>query len=422
VVPGRGPGYLAEDLDREAPVPLRRLALAVCLLAPPLAAQRAPNQVILFIGDGVGVSYWTAAKFAAEDLAVSRFRVLGLVDTRSSDSYVTDSGAGATVYATGVRTFNYAIGVGPDSAALTTVLELARDRGRSTGLVATSSLTHATPASFAAHVPSRSMEFEIARQMVEARVDVLLGGGARWFDPAVRPDGADLLGRIASTHTLVRSAEELRAVDPRATRRLAGFFAENHMPRAADRSPSLPGMTRTALDILSRNPNGFFLMVEGSQPDWRGHGNEPLEAVVAEMLDFDRAIGVALDWQRQNPRALIVVVSDHETGGLAIELATDSVNLAHAAQRADSVAAALARSGALPLEDSAIRTLRATATYLRQNAVGLGGKQSLVAAYTTTNHTAQMVPLFASGPGAERFAGIQENWQIGRLLWEIVGR
>ena len=399
----------------------RRLLAALLLAAPlPLAAQRAPRQVILFIGDGVGVSYWTAAKYAAESLAVSRFRVMGLVDTRSSDAPITDSGAGATVYAIGMRTFNGAIGVGPDSASHPTILELARDRGRATGLVASSSITHATPASFAAHVPSRASEFDIARQIVDARVDVLLGGGSRWFDRKVRPDSVDLLARLGRTHRVIGTADELRAVNPRTTPRLVGLFGEDQMPAAPERTPSLPEMTRVALDILSRDAEGFFLMVEGSQPDWRGHANEPLDAVAAEMLDYDRAIGVALDWQRGNPNALIVVVSDHETGGLAMEMANDSISLVMAATRTDSAANALARSGVVAPEDSTVRALRMTARRLRRDAVGRGRSQRLVADYTTTGHSPQMIPLFASGPGAERFGGIQENWRIGQLLREII--
>mgnify|MGYP001162055803 CR=1 FL=1 len=339
-----------------------------------LSAFQAPSQVILYIGDGVGVSHWTAAKLAADGLAVSRFKTIGLVDTRAADSDLTDSAAAATAYACAVRTFNGAIGVGRDSVAVPTILEIARDRGWATGLVATSSVTHATPASFAAHVPARAMEFEIARQMVVARVDVLLGGGRRWFDPAVRPDKLDLLGRLRGTHRLVRTAAELKAVDVTNVRRLAGLFAGNEMPPAGRRVPTLPEMTRTAVEILSRDAEGFFLMVEGSQPDWRSHDNDSLAAVVAEVLDFDRAIGVGLEYQRRHPNVLIVVVSDHETGGLAIEVR------------------------------------------------GAGRAARVVARYTTTGHTGEMIPLFASGPGADRFGGIQENWQIGKHLRELMVR
>lgn len=347
--------------QQPAPQPARQVERAET--APP-----APRRVVLFIGDGVGVSYWTAARFASEQLNVEQFSVVGLVDTRSSSHRVTDSAAGATVYATGVRTFNGAIGVGPDSLPLQTVLELAEEKGMATGLVATSSITHATPASFAAHVPSRRMESEIARHIAEREVDVILGGGRRFFDGTAE-GASNLLPELRERYTYVETAEELRALDIDTVTTLLGLFAEGHMDRAsAGRTPPLPEMTRTALEILDRHPEGFFLMVEGSQPDWRGHANEPIEEVIAEMLDYDRAIGEALAYQARNPETLVVVVADHETGGLAIE--------EHDGE--------------------------------------------LVAKYTTSGHTGQMIPLFAKGPGADAFAGLIANYRVGELLREAV--
>ena len=347
-----------------------RTIFGILLLLPFAAQAQVPGKVILFIGDGVGVSYWTLARFASEDLAISEFRVVGLVDTRASDSKITDSAAAATAYASGVRTYNGAIGVDADTTSVPTVLEQVRDRGWATGLVATSSVTHATPASFAAHVPLREMEFEIARQLVESGVDVLLGGGRRWFSPSTRPDWVDLVGSLSRTHTAAMDANQLWSVDLDSTDRLFGLFAEDGMPAAPLRTPGLPDMTRAAIEVLDHDEDGFFLMVEGSQPDWRGHDNEPAQAVTAEMLDFDRAIGVGLDYQRRHPETLIVVVADHETGGLAVHLANDSLR----------------------------------------------------AAYTTEDHTAQMIPLFASGPSAERFGGIIDNWRVGELLLELTER
>lgn len=369
------------------------LATALALHGGPLDAQAPPppTRVLLFIGDGVGLSYWSAAAFAADRLAVHRFPVIGLVDTRSSDSRVTDSAASATAYAAGVKTYNAAIGMAPDTTPVRTILELAIERGLATGLVSTSRITHATPAAFAAHVPDRQMEWEIARQMAEHNVSVILGGGRAMFDRRYRPDSLDLLTPLKARYTYVTSAAELAALDRDTVRALLGLFADSHMPAAARaavtqaanhadphgapaardtvwqpwRTPTLPEMTRAALDVVGHNPRGFFLMVEAAQPDWRGHGNEPLGAVTAEMLDFDAAIQTALAYQERHPELLIVVVADHETGGLALQL--------------DST----------------------------------GG---LTAAYTTVNHTASMVPLFARGPGAERFAGILPIDEVGRRL------
>ncbi len=386
---------------------LLRIVLAAFVIAglgpwQPIGAQDPPRRVILLIGDGAGISYWSAALLAAESLAVQAFPVVGLVDTRASDSKVTDSAASATAYATGVRTYNGAIGVAPDTTELETVLEMAQKRSMATGLIATSRITHATPASFAAHVPSRLMEWEIGRQILEHDVTVVMGGGWAIYDPAERPDSLDLLTQIRERYTYIETPHELAALEVDTVRCLFGMFAPSHMPGAvrpevtlrdtviqitsdsvtvdssttvADttwvpyRSPTLPEMTFAALEVLDKDADGFFLMVEGSQPDWRGHGNQPLATIEAEMLDLDRAVGVALEYRERRPETLIVVLADHETGGLALQY--DSIG-----------------------------TFRE--------------------AYTTLSHTAEMIPLFAIGPGAERFGGIVRNDRIGQLLIEAV--
>jgi alkaline phosphatase len=343
--------------------------------------------VILLIADGAGTSYWTAANFAAGPLAVASMPVVGLVDTRSADSRVTDSAASATAYATGVRTYNGAIGVGvgcvdmwrADSVSvmrnpagcdpLTTVVDVAESSGMATGLIATSSITHATPASFAAHVPSRNMQAEIASQLAASNVDVLLGGGRGFFDGGLRSDSVTLLDAVCADAVCLSDAAGMasyRADD----RRLIGLFASNHMDPAPTRAPGLPAMTRTALARLDRNPNGFFLMVEGSQPDWRGHDNAPISELIDEMVDFDDAVQVALDFARANAGTLVVVTADHETGGLAIGESADT----------------------------------------------------LTGTYTTDYHTAAMVPLFADGPGSDRFAGIIDIDAVGRLLMNMLRR
>lgn len=383
--------------------------------------------MILFIGDGVGASYWTAAKLASDSLAVRQFKTMGLVDTRSSSSPITDSGAGATAYAAGVRTFNGAIGVGPDSQPVETVLEAAKKNNWATGLVVTSTITDATPAAFAAHVPNRAQQFDIARHITSIAPDVIFGGGLRWFDPAVRPDRADLVGALRTTHTIVTDTAGFNGLRDSTLRKVVGLFAAGDMPPAGTRRPRLPAMTRKAIEILSRDPDGFFLMVEGSQPDWRGHSNLPLGTVIDEMLDFDEAIGVALEYQRRQPDVLIVVTGDHETGGLAIETARDSVVLMTAVNSLNDGLRDLARAQevlarqAADSADSVLIRMQITAARLQNQARGARAER-VVADYTTTGHTAQMVPLFASGPGAADFGGIIENRRIGQLLLEIVRR
>jgi len=404
------------------------ITLSCATLSQQASAQETPTRVILIIGDGAGASYWTAAAFAEEDLAVKRFPVMGLVDTRASDNKITDSAAAATAFSAGVRTFNGAIGVDPDSQSVTTVLEVAQRRGLATGLVATSSITHATPAAFASHVPDRDMEWEIARQMAGADVDVILGGCRRYFDPTRRPDSLDLLSGLAANHTYVETAAELANLRTNEVTRLVGLFTPAHPPAAPLRSPTLPEMTRAALEVLDHDPDGFFLMVEGSQPDWVGHDHEPLSAIQAEMPDLDRAIGVALEYQSRHPETLIIVTADHETGGLAIQQAQKVRLLTQAAAAADATAAQLAEISTLSdlglatLADSAASYMARISSTMRRQARQMDESSALVARYTTDGHTPQMVPLFASGPGAEQFGGIKDNWRIGELLMAVVRR
>jgi len=404
-----------------------RLTLSIAAflaLAPQAGAQR---RVILFIGDGVGASYWTAARFASENLSVQQFKTMGLIDTRSASSPITESAAGATAYSTGVRTFNGAIGVGPDSQPRETLIEAAKKMGWATGIAVTSSVTDATPAAFVAHVPSRMQEFEIARQMAVLAPDVILGGGGRWFAPTVRPDREDLLSRLGSTHTVLTDPAAFDALRDTTITKLVGLFSAHDMAPAGVRTPTLPAMTRKAIDILSKDPDGFFLMVEVSQPDWRGHNNQPIATVVAEMLDFDAAIGVALAYQRRVPDVLILVVADHETGGLAIGTARDSAVLTTTANSLGEAVKNMARAMGLlskPAADSMQQTaiqMQITSARMQATARGARGER-MVADYTTGGHTAQMVPLFASGPGAEAFAGMIDNNRVGQLLLEVVRR
>ena len=222
------------------------VVVACATLSQSAIGQEPPTRVILIIGDGAGISYWTAAAFAVEELAIEHFPVAGLVNTSASDNKITDSAAAGTAYSAGVRTYNGAIGLDPDSNAVTTVLEVAQSRGMATGLVATSSIIHATPAAFASHVPDRNMEWEIARQLAAAEVDVVLGGGRNFFDPARRPDSLDLLSNLAAGYSYVETSGELANLELGEITRLFGLFTPAHMPTEPLRSPTLPEMTKAA--------------------------------------------------------------------------------------------------------------------------------------------------------------------------------
>ncbi len=337
------------------------------------AQQSDPPRVILLIADGAGISHWTAGLLAGDSAAIWRFPVVGLVDTRNVNARITDSAASATAFATGVLSLNGFIGMGPDTVALETVLERAAARGMATGLVATSSIVHATPAAFAAHVPDRYLYDEIAAQIAGSSVDVLLGGGRQFFDPQKRDDGRDYLTALGRNRRWATGAADL-AGDPVSGRPgLVGLFADNGMNAADEgRSPTLAEMTNAAIAVLDRDPDGFFLMVEASQIDWLAHDNEPFDRIAAEVLDCDEAIHVALDYVSGRPGALLIVVADHETGGLALLQGAEA------------------------------------------------GEWKV--AYGSDGHTAELVPLFASGTGSERFGGTHPIDEIGRRLAEIVLR
>jgi alkaline phosphatase len=330
----------------------------------PLPAE-APRRVILIIADGAGAAHWSLLPFVLGSRTLDAFPVTGLVLPRGTSPRVIDSAASATAYAIGMPTFNGAIGVGPDSAAHETVLEAAANAGLATGLVTTTSITDATPASFAAHIPDRDMHADIAAQLVSSGVDVLMGDGLGYFDGTRRADSQDLLAGLPRPYTIVRSPEELARVDATATPALLGLFASSNAPALDPAKPRLSTMTELALAILSRDPDGFFLLVETEGSDEAAHANASIDELAAIMVDLDNAIHVALRFRERHPETLIVMTADHETGGTALH-------------------------------------------------VGRGGVPSL--SYTTAGHTAAMVPLFAVGPGADRFAGLHDGDAVGRLL------
>jgi alkaline phosphatase len=349
------------------------IAVTVGCAHVPHGGGAAPTNVILMIGDGMGVTQVTAAKVEGGELNMERLPVGGFVTTHAHGSLITDSAASGTAYATGEKTYNGAISVSNAHESLKTVLEHAEERGMATGLVVTCSITHATPAVFAAHVGDRSMDFAIARQMTESGVDVLFGGGRSFFLPkeqsGARDDRVDLLERLRDRMAVALSPSEFRKLGD--VDAAAALLASEHPPPVGMRDPPLPELTAKALEILSRDGDGFFLMVEGSQIDWAGHENDH-EWLVAETLDFDRAVGVVMDFAEENGRTLVVVTADHETGGYAVL-------------------------------DGSINREAVTRT-----------------SFGTDGHSGAMVPLLAYGPGRESFGGILDNTDVGKALIGLV--
>ncbi|MFC1524177.1 alkaline phosphatase [Thermodesulfobacteriota bacterium] len=290
------------------------------------------KNIILFIGDGMGDNHRKAAQWLKVgqngSLAMDNMTTAGFSRTSSANSAITDSAAAATALATGAKTKNGVIGLDENLNELTTILEEAQSQGKAVGLVTTTQMSHATPAAFAAHVESRGMMTEIAVQMVSAGVDVLLGGGEDEFLPTFeigcypesgeQPDGRNLINEAMSAgYTYVCDASSFYAVDPASTTYLLGLFADEGMSRPF--SPSLAEMTQKAIDILSPNPSGFFLMVEGGQIDWASHSNDAYNAL-NDTVDFDEAVDIAKAYAKNSCETLIIVTADHETGGMTTSL------------------------------------------------------------------------------------------------------
>jgi alkaline phosphatase len=328
------------------------------------AAQAGPTRVILFIADGAGAGHWGLAAHVVERLAVADFPVSGLVDTRGAGHVVTESAAGATALATGVRTFYGGLSVGPDSRPRETVLEVAAELGRATGIVTTTSWLDATPAAFVAHSVRRRAWDTLLDGYLDVRPTVVLAGGRRALDRPLPPGRDPARTRFAPHYTIATSPAELRAILPDTVAALLALLADGDLPLAPRRDPSLARLTEIALSVLDRDPDGFFLLVENEETDTQAHANAPLPVLAAEMVAFDEAIRAGLRYQARHPETLVVVAADHETGGLSLTHERDSLRLS----------------------------------------------------YHTPDHTAELVPLFARGPGAGQFAGLLTNADVGRRL------
>ena len=349
------------------------------------------KSVILMIGDGMGAEHRQAAQYAnvgfLEPLVMDNLPVRGELMTSSADKTITDSAASATAMATGFKTNNKVIGLDPNLNFIPTILEQAQVLGKSVGLITTTHLAHATPAGFGAHVDSRYNYEEIAEQLSAAGVDVLFGGGEDFFlppdlvgcypGPGVRKDGRNLISEmIERGYTYICDGAFLADLDPDSTPYLLGLFGDAGMIRPYQ--PTLAEMTAAAIEILKKDPDGFFLMVEGGQIDWAAHDNHT-ENVIANTLALDEAVAVAKEYVDGAGDSLLIVTADHETGGMSVGLLS---------------------SGKLN-EDGPFEILGGGTFYVN---------------WTTGGHTATNVPLTASGPLADQLAGVHDNTFIHDMI------
>jgi alkaline phosphatase len=348
---------------------MKRTILLISIFIFPIslfAQEKKQPNIILMIGDGLGLSQITAGMYSnGNKTALEEFTFIGLSKTHSHNSLVTDSAASGTAMASGVKTLNGVIGINIKNQKVKSILEISKERGYQTGLIATSSIVHATPASFYAKVLSRKEYQKIALQMSESVVDYFIGGGQKHFNN--RSDNRNLLKEMKD-YDIVSS---LSRFDKSEAAKI-GLFTNRDEPNRISDGTRIPlkDAVSSVLNQLDQDKKPFFLMVEGSQIDWGGHANE-MSYVLSEYNDFNDAIQTVLDYTKNTPNTLIIVTADHETGGLSIP-------------------------------KGKIKNFRVEGTF------------------STIGHTATMVPVFTKGPSAEIFSGIYDNTSIFKKMLKVV--
>jgi len=438
--------------------------VALMLLAPTLFAAQVKN-VIIMIPDGmsnpgVGLTRWY---YGGQPLALDQL-ACGLVRTYSADAAIADSAPAATAMATGFKSHTGFIGVLPEKADMpgqkpiasgealrpvASVMEAARLKGKSTGLVVTCEVMHATPAAFASHDPSRKNYDNLSEQMVYNGLDVVMGGGYKFFTPQGRKDGEDLIGQLHDQgYRVITTPAELKTLN---SGKVFGLFAPEALAYEMDRDPakqpSLAEMTAKTIDLLSRDKDGFCMMVEGSKIDWAAHANDPV-GLVSDIKSFDDAVRVALDFARRDGQTAIIIMADHGNGGISMGDASttkiydktvlnDYFNLLWkvkktgegleaelaAGQDAAAIRATVQRLYAISdLSDAEVAAIQ-------QALVDRKGELNYVVGpmistrshlgWTSGGHTGEEVVLYAYGP--ERPTGLIENSDVAAIIARYLG-
>lgn len=331
-------------------------------------ANKKPLNIILMIGDGTGLAQIASGYFANNNqLTVMNLKHLGLVTTRSATDFTTDSAASGTAYACGIKTFNYSIGVDLAKNPAPNIPEIVAKKGIVSGVVSTDALDGATPAAFFAHQPNRGMANEIWADLPESELIFFAAGDKERFES--RPDSTQKA--VKEVFTVVDNLNDpayakVARLGYLPTKVEAGYIVDG-------RTDFLPKSARYAMDFLKDHSNrkkGFFLMVEGARIDKACHANQ-FESMVKEMLDFDKAIAEAIKFADEDGNTLVIISADHETGGLAV----------------------------------------AEGNPTRGEASGN---------YVYTWHSAIPVPLFAYGPHAQDFMGVQGNEEVGQKIINLL--
>ena len=346
---------------------------AATLAPPALKHNEAIKNVILMIGDGMGLNHIWLSRIASAGtqgrLNMECMPVSGLVTTDSASDLKTDSAAAATALATGRKTVNGMIAELPDGSRPQTLLEKAEQCRMATGLVVTKGVTDATPAAFAAHYDTRDDQSAIAADILTQGIEVIMGGGRKYWLPTakdgIRTDGRDLtLEATRKGYRYITGRQELEDLN---TLPVLGLWAENFMAEDSN-EPSLAAMTAKAVQLLSREPGGFFLLVEGSQIDTRSHRHD-VAGVVQRVLGFDDAVKEALSFAARDGHTLVIVTADHETGGLVV----------------------------------------------------LDGLKHPEIKWSSFDHSSAPVAIFAYGPGAFNFTGVYDNTEVAIRIARLLG-
>lgn len=367
------------NVTKKSLVVLGALLVNVCLLK--LNAQETqteePLNVILMIGDGMGIPQVSSAFYFGESTPnFERFEEIGLHKSYSTSHKITDSAAGATAFSTGQKTYKRAIGVSKDTIPQETILEKLKKDGYQTGLISLTSITHATPASFYAHVKDRDMHEEIAAQLVTADVDFLAGGGRKFLSN--RSDGKNLFSTLLEHNYHL---DTLKLGNSKAGMRNAFILEDEGLPSKIEgRGDFLKEASLEALDYFGKAEKPFFLMIEGSYIDWGGHDMNP-EMMIEEVADFDTTIGAVLDYVETHPNTLLVITADHETGGASIG-------------KYYEVDEETGEKTEVP--------------------------EKVAVYFTTDQHSGELIPVFAAGKGAENFKGIYQNSAIYHKILKAI--
>ncbi|WP_067724721.1 alkaline phosphatase [Oceanobacillus damuensis] len=414
---------------------------------PDWAGQGKGNQkvenVIYMIPDGFSSDYAANYRVYKGENAIWDDHLKGMFTTYSADSDVTDSAAAGTAMATGEKTNNGVIGLDTEGNELQTILEASQEEGKASGLVATSTISHATPAAFASHVESRNNETEISRQLVDSDVDVMLGGGKNNFLPISEGGNQEELNLIEQAeengYEFVETRDELldaTDIDVEEGERLLGLFADDalapELHRSETEEPSLAEMTGTAIDVLEEDKDGFFLVVEGSQIDWAGHDNDAAWAM-SDVAAFEAAVEAAIEFAEEDGNTLVVVAGDHDTGGMTTgsngQMDLNAAVLQNVTATGEYMAAQLNEdrtnvnevvntyTGFELTEEETQLIQQASDAKLAINTV-VSDRATI--GWTSTNHTGADIPVYVYGPQSDKFVGFYDNTDLPKIIAEAM--